>query len=62
VWVRFPPRLPNNPMQYILIIGDPQTGHRAYGPFYSELSAESFAEKHEFKNVRWEIIPLNVGI
>jgi hypothetical protein len=49
-------------MQYILIIGDPQTGHRAYGPFYSELSAESFAEKHEFKNVRWEIIPLNVGI
>jgi len=47
-------------MQYILIVGDSSTGHKAFGPFYSELSADNFAWLR-FINERWEIIPLNEG-
>jgi hypothetical protein len=48
-------------MQYILIVGDPKVGHQAFGPFWSEKSAEDFYHKN-YVLTRYEIIPLNVGL
>lgn len=48
-------------LQHIVIYGNPIEGYTAFGPFDSDKSAISFAERH-LTSHSWSIVPLNSSL